>query len=263
MLLIKFPDARAGGQFAAFGIAPQRDQKLAGERHNHDFAQPAFGPAGALHEPATERALRLEAQPAPGQLHQDAAHTGIAVFAAALFVFHAAALKRRAGHADIARHGAAIAERTTGQHLANQHRCRFDAEANQAGQQLDHALGALRPGDRHHLVALGLDLAQLVGNQAVTRHQPPQLRHRVGRQSRIGVSSQRLQPRRGFLQARLEARNTMQAQQVLDAVLQLQPLADQPLPFAARPTRILFCLIDDARHRAHPRLAAQPSQQCA
>jgi hypothetical protein len=55
----------------------------------------------------------------------------------------------------------------------------------------------------------------------------------------------------------------MQAQQVLDAVLQRDPLADQPFAFPLRSPYVLFGLARDVHHRAHPRLAAQPSQQRA
>ena len=73
--------ARTGRQFAGLEVAPQRDQQLAGERHDHDLADASFGAAGARGEPEAERALRLEAQPAPSQLHQDAAYPRIAVLA--------------------------------------------------------------------------------------------------------------------------------------------------------------------------------------
>jgi hypothetical protein len=57
--------ARTGGHFAGLDIAPQRHQQLAGERHDHDLANAPLAARGALDEPAAERAVRLEAQPAP------------------------------------------------------------------------------------------------------------------------------------------------------------------------------------------------------
>src|SRR3546814_17058071 len=61
--------ARAVRHRAGLDIAPQRDQQLAGERHDHYLADSSFGTAGALGEPATPRALRLEAPPAPTPTH--------------------------------------------------------------------------------------------------------------------------------------------------------------------------------------------------
>ncbi len=83
----------AGRQLAGLDVAPQRDQQLAGKCHDHDLADASFGTAGTLDEPATERTVRLEAQPTPCQLHQDTAHPRIAVLADALLTFAAAAVE--------------------------------------------------------------------------------------------------------------------------------------------------------------------------
>jgi len=79
-------------QLASLDVAPQRHQQFAGECYHHDLADASFGPAGAFDEPATERAVRLEAQLAPCQLHQKAAHSRIAVLADALLAFHPTAV---------------------------------------------------------------------------------------------------------------------------------------------------------------------------
>ena len=63
-------DARAGGHQTGVGIAPQRDQELAGHRHDHDPADPSPGAGGARLEPLAERTVGLEPDPAPGHLHQ-------------------------------------------------------------------------------------------------------------------------------------------------------------------------------------------------
>src|SRR3546814_4725070 len=93
--------ARAVRHRAGLDIAPQRDQQLAGERHDHDLADASFGTAGALGEPAAQRALRLEAQPAPGQLHQAAPRPGVAAAVEPLLALQAAAAERQIGRAHV------------------------------------------------------------------------------------------------------------------------------------------------------------------
>src|SRR3546814_3661458 len=69
--------------------------------------------------------------------------------------------------------------------------------------------------------------------------------------------------RHRLLQARLEAGSTVQAQQALDPVLQLEPLGHQPLALATGPALLLLRCARDPHHRADPRLAAQPGQKAA
>src|SRR3546814_10607991 len=101
-LLAAGGQAHAGRHHAGLDVAPQRDQQLAGERHDHDRADAPFGTARALGEPAAQRVLRLEPQPAPGELDQDAAHPGVAAAVEPLLTLHAAAAERRASEAGIA-----------------------------------------------------------------------------------------------------------------------------------------------------------------
>src|SRR3546814_5044602 len=67
--------------------------------------------------------------------------------------------------------------------------------------------------------------------------------------------------RHRLLQARLEAGSTVQAQQALDPVLQLEPLGHQPLALATGPALLLLRCARDPHHRADPRLAAQPRSE--
>ena len=55
---------------AGLGEPPERDEQLAGERHDHHPADPPAGPHSALVEPLAERAIRLIAQPAPRHLDE-------------------------------------------------------------------------------------------------------------------------------------------------------------------------------------------------
>src|SRR5437867_9523319 len=85
-----------------------------------------------------------------------------------------------------------------------------------------------------HPIALGLDLPELFAEQTVPRHQPPQLGHRLGRQRHAGKVAQLVEPFDRLFQARPEPGDPMQTQQVLDAVLELQALADQTLALPSR-----------------------------
>src|SRR5208283_1768619 len=103
-------EARAGRHFSGLDVAPQRHQQLAGERHGHDLADAPFGVPSTLDEPATERAVRLHALPAPSQLHQQPAYPRIAVLADALLAFRTTAAERCPGEADKAGDRLAVAE---------------------------------------------------------------------------------------------------------------------------------------------------------
>src|SRR5271154_6714017 len=102
--------AHALGNDAGLQIPPQRDQQFPRERHRHHLADAPFALAHAAEEPAAQRAVRLEPQPAPCQLQQQAAHARVAVLGDALLALHAPALERRAGQADECRDPAPIAE---------------------------------------------------------------------------------------------------------------------------------------------------------
>src|SRR6204780_5483791 len=102
--------AHALGNDAGLQIPPQRDQQFPRERHRHHLADAPFALAHATEEPAAQRAVRLEPQPAPCQLQQQAAYARVAVLGDALLALHAPALERRAGQADERRDPAPITE---------------------------------------------------------------------------------------------------------------------------------------------------------
>src|SRR6266446_3169731 len=91
----------AGRHEAGLEIAPQRDGELAGERDDGDLGDASLAVADALLEPAGERAVRLEAQPEPGELDQDGAGARIAGLADALLATRLAAVVGRSGDAGL------------------------------------------------------------------------------------------------------------------------------------------------------------------
>ena len=66
------------------GIAPQRNQQLTGERHDHGFPDGARAAGGAFAIPPDQRGVRLEQQEPPGQLDQTAANPRVAGLADSL-----------------------------------------------------------------------------------------------------------------------------------------------------------------------------------
>ena len=81
--------------------APQRDQQLAGERHNHRLPGGAAAILGALPEPPGQRTVRLMPQKAPGELDQRPPHAGVAGLGEPLLAWLAAALVGRTGEAGV------------------------------------------------------------------------------------------------------------------------------------------------------------------
>src|SRR6266702_2733016 len=74
--------------------APERDEELAGERHDHLLAQ-AWSAVDACLKPERQRALLLKQQPAPGELDHAATDAGVAGFGEALLAPPRAALVGR------------------------------------------------------------------------------------------------------------------------------------------------------------------------
>src|SRR5208282_5602494 len=101
-----------------------------------------------------------------------------AVLAEALLAPRSAAVVGRAGHADETRQRLAVAE-TTRKDFVNQRRGRLHPDADEADQELDHALDAVGIGDGDDLLAGRLDLSQLPGQEPMLRHQALEARPRV------------------------------------------------------------------------------------
>jgi hypothetical protein len=91
---------RLGLQYRAFGddalerVAPERDEKLAGERRDHNAPQPPLGLAYACVEPPAQGGVRLVAQPYPGGLDDDRPQALVACLRDALVAGDRATLPR-------------------------------------------------------------------------------------------------------------------------------------------------------------------------
>ena len=85
------------------GEPPERDEQLAGERHDHHPADPPTGSRSALVEPLAERAIRLIAQPAPRHLDELCPDPCLTVAVDPLVALRVSARPRGWRHTDPAR----------------------------------------------------------------------------------------------------------------------------------------------------------------
>ncbi len=83
-------------------IAPECHQKLAGERHDGDPADPSTSLPDTRTKPGAQGRVRLMAKPEPSQLHQGMAQATVAGFGNTLLVVGPAALPRARRQARIA-----------------------------------------------------------------------------------------------------------------------------------------------------------------
>src|SRR5215469_6997569 len=97
---------------SGFEIAPERDHQFARQCHNSDASDASLGLADALGEPLAQSAVRLVADPQPGDLDSKPARAGIARLADALINAHRATVVGARRQAKIAGQFAAIVEVT-------------------------------------------------------------------------------------------------------------------------------------------------------
>src|ERR1700731_1032844 len=89
--------------------------------------------------PLRQCTVLLEDQKAPSQLNHSAAYPCVARLGKSFLLPSAAALIWRAGETSVARHSSSIPQ-TPRQDLMHQHVRRFDANANNTGEQSDHRM---------------------------------------------------------------------------------------------------------------------------
>ena len=111
--------------------------------------------------------------------------------------------------------------------------------------------------------ARGFDLADLIVDQAQPGQVAAQLGQRVGRQRHALGRAQLLEPLGRLAQTRLEAANAQPSQRALHPVADARALADQGLPFTARPFGVLLREAGDRHHAAMAAFAAQPAEKGA
>jgi len=85
-----------------------------------------------------------------------------------------------------------------------------------------------------------LDLPDLLGKQAQSRHLAPQLGQRVRRYRLCLWSTQPLELLRGRAQGRFEAADAEPCERALDSVANARALADEVLALAARPLGVFL-----------------------
>src|SRR5215210_8390563 len=100
--------------------APQGDQELPREGHDHGLARAAAGIRGAGPIPLRQGTVLLEQQEAPSQLHHAASNAGVPRLSQAFLPPFGTALVWRAGETRIARHRPPVAQ-VAGQDLMHEH----------------------------------------------------------------------------------------------------------------------------------------------
>src|SRR5829696_10015753 len=100
--------------------APQGDQELPCEGHDHGLARATTGVRGARPIPLRQGTVLLEQQEAPGQLHHATPNAGVTHLSQAFLPPFGTALVWGAGEARIARHRPPVAQ-VAGQDLVHEH----------------------------------------------------------------------------------------------------------------------------------------------
>src|SRR5208282_1541261 len=246
--------------FAGRHQLPQCDEQLARQRDNQCFTGGAAGFGGTGSVPLRQRAVLLEHQKAPSQLDHAAPHPGIACPGQSFLPPTRPALVRRAGQTAITRHRSAVTQAAR-ERLVREHVCGLDAKTADLRQQSDHRMGAAIGLLFQPLQARGLDLPDLLGEQAQSCHLAPQLGQGVGRHRLSLRRAQLLEPLRGRAQGRLEAADAKARERALDPVADPRAVADEVLALTARPLGVLLYTARDRRHAAVFPLAAQPAEK--
>src|SRR6516225_3325050 len=121
---------------AGLQIAPQSDQELARHSNDRNPTRATFEVADPFPEPAAERALRLIAQPSPGELDHHCARLGITGLADALVAIERPAAKWARCQAHIASQLPSIRKFAI-EYLADVSRRKLRADCFQLGKHFD------------------------------------------------------------------------------------------------------------------------------
>src|SRR6516165_4280060 len=197
--------------------APQRDQQLARQCHDHRRLARAARPLGPRAVPLRQRTVFLEHQEAPRQLDQPTSYPRIAGLGQALLSAFQTALIGRSREPGIARQRSSISK-IARQDLPNQHVRRLDTDTDHPGEQAHHRM---RPGIRCTLEPLGTCLlyrADLLTDQCQPCHVAPELLDDVCRQARALRGSQTCQTLWSLTQMWLESPDPETGKRTLHAV---------------------------------------------
>ena len=248
----------AGRNETALLEAPECDQQLAGERHDHDPAHPPVRAGDASFEPEAERAVGLEAQPAPRHLDELGPDPAGPVAPDPLVALDSSARPRGWRHPGPARHLAAVVEVAVKDLVDEQGRI-VRADPPQPGQDRDprrRAGFAIRArvwrrqgfASADNRVALGLDIGDLPLHQRQPLGQPFDLAPDPRRQ-RLAIGRPRFGKMHGKPPGpRAKVENAVQLQQSPDRIAQRRPFLHQAPALAQQP---LAVLLFHARH-PHP-----------
>src|ERR1700760_2909461 len=134
-----WPQHNAMRDFTGGDHAPEGDEQLAGECHDHLRLARSAGSLGPGTEPLSQSAVLLKQQKPPSELDHAATYAGIARLGEAFLAPFRSAFVRRASKPRVACDGPSVAQ-VTRRYFQHQQIGRFDAQSDDAGQQPNHCV---------------------------------------------------------------------------------------------------------------------------
>src|SRR5262245_55461199 len=226
--------------------APQRDQQLASQCHDHGLARAGRSlRAGSI--PPRQSAVLLEHEKSPRQLDHAGPHANVARSGQPLFQAPASALVRRTRQARITPHSSSVAQ-VARQYLLHQHVGRLDADTNDPRQKAHHRMRSIAGRTLELFQPGAFNLLDLISNKPPPLHVPTQLCQRVRRYGLALGRAQAVNTIGRLLQLGVEAADTKAGQRRLHAVDDPAFLSNQALALAARS---LGVFVGDGRDGDH------------
>src|SRR5580693_7354597 len=243
------------GNDAILHVAPQGDEQLARQGHYHDFLDPPSHCADTCAEPHGQGAVRLPAQPRPGEFDHCRAHASVAVFSDPLFTFAATAREWRSAEPDISAERASITKLPY-ERLTHEKCGEVRTDRPQVRQRADHPF---RFVCRRVLLENGitrrLHLFNQLQNEIKTIEQTFDARSRLLRNGLAVRLAQGSQLLAATSPQSLVSFYAQCRQNAVDLVDDRSPLPGQILPFSIRTPRFHLFLDRDLNTRTDPRLA--------
>src|SRR5215470_947031 len=258
---------------SCFEIAPERNHQFARQCNNSDASDASLGDAGALDEPLAQSAVRLVADPQPGDLDSKPARAGIARFADALINAHRATVVGARRQAKIAGQFAAIVEVTIEYFTTQWHAADLSNafQAHQCRSLGTTALGwtffflrALQRRGRFDRACLrAFDVFDLAFGQGYSFVLAGQRLFGVGRQWFAGARHQTVEALHEIAPVWIDAADSQGHQDPADAVGVGRFLLHQHGLLAVLAFGVLFCRGRHLNYPADARFAALQRQQHA
>src|SRR5688500_4783184 len=243
-------------------VAPERNQELAGKRHDRDPADPPTPLPDACAEPDTQGGVRLMAEPEPGELDHGMAQAAVAGFRDALLAVGSAALPRARRQSRIGRDLPSIVEAAE-QGLQPDQRAELGADPLEPREDGGRRLRLdVRP-HADQRVALTLDPGHLRNDHVDPLDLPADRRLEPVRQGASIPGRERIKTGQAILPERVVVGDALAREQPLDPVRMLGSLLEQRATLARQAPAVLLFRAWRSYHRADAPLAPCPGHERA